>query len=71
MSKYNSQGDIITAAQIRAAIRAGTAKIIYSRMLDGGIGESIDLNCEGFDTRGQCYSMADEQWTAPLTGWSK
>lgn len=63
---YANQGDIVSAKDIASAVAKGTARIIYSRAF-GGTNASLSLVCEDFDTRGDCYQMLDEQWTATPT----
>lgn len=63
MTYYTTQGDVVTSDQIKAAVEAGTARIIYSHNPDGGLYHSLTLKGEDIDTRGQCYQMAEEQWT--------
>ena len=62
MTYYTTQGDQVTAEQIKASVAAGTARIIYYRM-DNGTGQSLSLNSPDIDTRDECYSMWDEQWS--------
>ena len=66
MTYYTTQGDVVTADQIKAAVAAGTARIVYSRG-DNHTNHSLSLDCDDFDTRGQCAQMAEEQWTAVPT----
>lgn len=66
MTYYTSQGDIVSADQIKAAVAKGTARIIYARAYNH-TKESLSLDGKDFDTRGQCYQMLDEQWTAVPT----
>lgn len=62
MTYYSRNGDKITADQIKAAVDAGTARIIYSRGLNR-TNSALSLVSDDFDTRGQCYQMSDEAWT--------
>lgn len=62
MIYYTTQGDQVSAEQIKQAVAAGAARIIYSR-----IGHSLSLDGHDFDTRGQCHSVWDEQWSVPPT----
>lgn len=66
MTYYAINGEVVTADQIKAAIAAGTARIIYTRAYNH-TDTSLSLDCEDFDTRGQCYQMLDEQWTTVPT----
>ncbi len=68
MIYYTTQGDVVTSDQIKAAVAAGTARILYSRMDNNtqnrSTGHSLSLDGKDIDTRGQCHSVWDEQWTA-------
>lgn len=66
MTYYTTQGDVVTADQIKTAVAEGKARIIYSRAYNH-TRANLSLDCEDFDTRGQCYQMIDEQWTAVPT----
>ena len=60
---YLADGSSVTADTIKNAVVSGTARIIYSWMADGGIGHALDINGEDIDTRGDCFSVWDEQWS--------
>lgn len=66
MTYYTTQGDVVTADQIKSAVEAGTARIIYGRA-ENHTAQSLSLNSHDFDTRGECLSTWDEQWTAVPT----
>ena len=63
MSYYTGNGDEVTLQQIRDAFAAGKARIVYGRG-DGKTTQSLTFDGIDGDTRGECYSMWEETWTA-------
>lgn len=59
---YDENGNSITLEQIREAVEAGTARIIYSRA-ENHTAQCLSLNSEDVDTRNECHSVWDERWT--------
>jgi hypothetical protein len=59
---YLADGTECTAAEIRAAFEAGTAVLVLGHA-DHTSSVGVMLDGKHFDTRGQCYSMWEEQWT--------
>lgn len=58
-----NDGTEITHAQITDAVSAGKARLIYCHG-DGRTKTGLLLDGIDRDTRGQCYSMWEEVWTA-------
>jgi hypothetical protein len=71
MTYYTTQGDVVTADKIKAAVAAGTARILYSRMdyntQNRSTGYSLSLDGKDIDTRRQCHTVWEEQWTVVPT----
>jgi len=67
MTYYTQTGDVVTADQIKAAVEAGTARIIYSHNFDGRTDRALAIDSEDIDTRGECYQMSEEVWSTVPT----
>ena len=63
MPHFDNQGNEITAAQVRAAVEAGAARLVHSHGWQGKTLTALSLDCKDIDTRGQCHAMSDEVWT--------
>ena len=60
-------GTETTVDAIRAAVEAGTARLVHS---NGDVKTLTSLSLDGrdIDTRDECYSAWDEVWTTIPTG---
>lgn len=63
MPYYVTDGIEVTEEQIRVAFEAGKAVIVYGRG-ENCTTTSLALDGQHRDTRGECYSVWDEVWTA-------
>lgn len=57
-------GSPATLEQIKEAFEAGDAVLVHYYRPDGWTGTGLRLDGEYFDTRGECFSMWEEQWTS-------
>lgn len=56
-------GTEVTKDQINAAFAEGRAVLVHGRA-ENHTATGLMLDGKHFDTRGQCFSMWEEQWTA-------
>ena len=63
MTYYTIDGEIVSKQAIASAFSAGMARIVYGRGLDCTT-TGLRLDGQDYDTRGECYQMRDESWTA-------
>jgi hypothetical protein len=68
---YDNEGKEITKVDIRKAVSEGRAILVWSHgnwvnqasLAIYADSDEANLAYDKFETRGQCYSMADETWT--------
>lgn len=58
-----NDGAPVTLEQIKEACEAGDAVLVHYHRPDGWTGTGLMLDGKHFDTRGECFSMWEEQWT--------
>ena len=63
MTYYTLDGEIVSRNAIAAAYKAGIARIVYTHGFNC-TNSGLMLDSEDYDTRGECYQMLDESWTA-------
>lgn len=57
-----NDGTEVSADQIKSAFASGNAVIVHGRA-ENRTTTSLMLDGRHYDTRGECYSVWDEQWT--------